>query len=68
MSFDNILTAVGSYAFPIIVTIYLLYERANYIKDQSKILAELKESISILNENLRDVKDTLEGGKKNAAK
>jgi len=63
MSFDNILTAIGSYAFPIIVTLYLLYERATYIKEQTKILAELKESVSILNENLHEIKDELDHGK-----
>lgn len=59
MSFDNILTAIGSYAFPIIVTLYLLYERATYIKEQTKILAELKESVSILNENLHEIKEEM---------
>lgn len=63
MSFDNILTAIGSYAFPIIVTLYLLYERATYIKEQTKILAELKESVSILNENLHEIKEELNNGK-----
>lgn len=56
MTFENILTAIGSYAFPIIVTIYLLFERQTYIKDQTKILSELKETISILNENINDIK------------
>lgn len=59
MSFDNILTAIGSYAFPIIVTLYLLYERATYIKEQTKILSELKESVSILNENLHEIKEEM---------
>lgn len=63
MSFDNILTAIGSYAFPIIVTLYLLYERATYIKEQTKILSELKESVSILNENLHDIKEERASGK-----
>lgn len=63
MSFDNILTAIGSYAFPIIVTLYLLYERATYIKEQTKILSELKESVSILNENLHEIKEELDHGK-----
>lgn len=63
MSFDNILTAIGSYAFPIIVTLYLLYERATYIKEQTKILSELKESVSILNENLHEIKEELNNGK-----
>ncbi len=56
MTFENILTAIGSYAFPIIVTVYLLWERQTYIKDQTKILAELKETIVILNENINDLK------------
>ena len=56
MSFDSILTAIGSYAFPIIVTIYLLWERQTYIKEQTKILQELKETIVILNENINDLK------------
>ncbi len=60
MSFDNILTAIGSYAFPIIVTLYLLYERATYIKEQSKILGDLKETVALLNDNLRDIKTRLE--------
>ena len=58
MTVENILTALGSYAFPIVVTIYLLWERQTYIKDQTKILAELKETIVILNENINDLKLT----------
>ena len=61
MTFENIMTAIGSYAFPIIVTVYLLWERQTYIKDQTKILQELKETIVILNENI----DELKGGLKN---
>lgn len=60
MTFSDILTAIGSYAFPIVVTIYLLYERATYIKDQSKILNELKETVALLNENLQDIKGRVE--------
>lgn len=60
MTFSDILTAIGSYAFPIVVTIYLLYERATYIKDQSKILNELKETVALLNENLQDIKGHVE--------
>lgn len=60
MSFSDILTAIGSYAFPIVVTIYLLYERATYIKEQSKILNELKETVALLNENLSDIKGRME--------
>lgn len=60
MTFSDILTAIGSYAFPIVVTIYLLYERATYIKDQSKILNELKETVALLNENLQDIKGKVE--------
>ena len=56
--FENIMTLLGSYAFPIVVTIYLLYERSHYIKDQTVILQELKESIVILNENINDIKIT----------
>ena len=56
--FENIMTLLGSYAFPIVVTIYLLYERSHYIKDQTIILQELKESIVILNENINDIKIT----------
>ena len=56
MTFENIMTAIGSYAFPIIVTVYLLWERQTYIKDQTKILSELKETIVILNENINDIK------------
>lgn len=56
MTFENILTAIGSYAFPIIVTIYLLFERQTYIKEQTKLLSELKETIAILNENINDIK------------
>lgn len=56
MTFENIMTAIGSYAFPIIVTIYLLWERQTYIKEQTKILSELKETIVILNENINDIK------------
>lgn len=56
MTFENVLTAIGSYAFPIIVTVYLLWERQTYIKEQTKILAELKETIVILNENINDLK------------
>ena len=63
MTFENIMTAIGSYAFPIIVTIYLLWERQTYIKDQTKILQELKETIVILNENI----DELKGGLKNGS-
>lgn len=63
MTFENILTAIGSYAFPIIVTVYLLWERQTYIKDQTKILAELKETIVILNENINDLKGGLPIGK-----
>lgn len=60
MTFSDILTAIGSYAFPIVITIYLLYERATYIKDQSKILSELKETVALLNENLQDIKGRVE--------
>lgn len=60
MSFSDVLTAIGSYAFPIVVTIYLLYERATYIKEQSKILNELKETVALLNENLSDIKGRME--------
>lgn len=63
MTFSDILTAIGSYCFPIVVTIYLLWERQTYIKDQTKILQELKETIVILNENISDLK--IEGGVKN---
>lgn len=56
MTFENVLTAIGSYAFPIIVTIYLLFERQTYIKEQTKLLSELKETIAILNENINDIK------------
>lgn len=56
MSFENVLTAIGSYAFPIVITIYLLYERSTYIKEQTKILSELKETISILNNNIEDLR------------
>lgn len=63
MTFENILTAIGSYAFPIIVTVYLLWERQTYIKDQTKILAELKETIVILNENINDLKGGISIGK-----
>lgn len=56
MTFQDILTALGSYAFPIVVTIYLLWERQTYIKEQTKILLELKETITILNENISDLK------------
>lgn len=57
MTFENILTAIGSYAFPIIVTIYLLWERQTYIKEQTKVLTELKETIVILNENINDLRN-----------
>ena len=57
MSFSDVLTAIGSYAFPIVVTIYLLWERQTYIKEQTKILSELKETIVILNENINDLKN-----------
>lgn len=66
MTFADILTAIGSYAFPIVVTIYLLWERQTYIKDQTKILQELKETIVILNENITDLK--IDGGVKNGTK
>ena len=56
MSFENVLTAIGSYAFPIVITIYLLYERSTYIKEQTKILSELKETIMILNSNIEDLR------------
>ena len=62
MTFENILTAIGSYAFPIIVTVYLLWERQTYIKEQTKILQELKETIVILNENIDDLKGGLKNG------
>lgn len=62
MTFENILTAIGSYAFPIIVTVYLLWERQTYIKEQTKILQELKETIVILNENIDDLKGGFKNG------
>lgn len=68
MTFSDILTAIGSYAFPIVVTIYLLYERATYIKEQSKILNELKETVALLNENLQDIKGKMEGVKDDKSK
>lgn len=52
MTFGDVLNAIGSYAFPIIVTIYLLYERSTTIKEQTQILSELKETIAILNDNM----------------
>lgn len=55
--FDNILTLVGSYVFPIAVTIYLLYERSTYIKEQSAVMHELKESITLLNKSVTDMKN-----------
>lgn len=54
--FENILTLIGSYAFPIAITIYLLYERGTYIKEQSAIMQELKESITLLNKSVSDLK------------
>ena len=63
MTFENILTAIGSYAFPIIVTVYLLWERQTYIKEQTKILQELKETIVILNENINELKGGIPIGK-----
>ena len=60
MTFADIMTAIGSYAFPIVVTVYLLYERSTTIKEQTKILSELKETIALLNDNMK------EGGVKNA--
>lgn len=65
MTFADIMTAVGSYAFPIVVTIYLLYERANYIKDQTRVMSDLKETVSLLNDNLKDIKAYIEGSEKN---
>ena len=64
MTFADIMTAVGSYAFPIVVTIYLLYERANYIKDQTRVMSDLKETVSLLNDNLKDIKAYIEGSEK----
>ena len=55
MTFADIMTAIGSYAFPIVVTVYLLYERSTTIKEQTKILSELKETIAILNDNMMEV-------------
>lgn len=55
--FDNILTLVGSYVFPIAVTIYLLYERSTYIKEQSAVMQELKESITLLNKSVSEMKN-----------
>lgn len=52
MTFADIMTAIGSYAFPIVVTVYLLYERSTTIKEQTKILSELKETIALLNDNM----------------
>ena len=54
MTFADILTAIGSYAFPIVVTVYLLYERSTTIKEQTKILSELKETIALLNDNMKE--------------
>lgn len=54
MTFADILTAIGSYAFPIVVTVYLLYERSTTIKEQTKILSELKETITLLNDNMKE--------------
>ena len=65
MTFADVMTAVGSYAFPIVVTIYLLYERANYIKDQTRVMSDLKETVSLLNDNLKDIKVYIEGSDKN---
>lgn len=54
MTFADIMTAIGSYAFPIVVTVYLLYERSTTIKEQTKILSELKETIALLNDNMKE--------------
>ena len=59
MTFADVMTAIGSYAFPIVATVYLLYERSTTIKEQTKILSELKETIALLNDNMK------EGGTKN---
>ena len=54
MTFADIMTAIGSYAFPIVVTVYLLSERSTTIKEQTKILSELKETIALLNDNMKE--------------
>lgn len=56
--FENIMTLVGSYVFPIAVTIYLLYERSTYIKEQNTVIQDLKEVIVVLNKNITDLKNT----------
>lgn len=54
--FENIMTLVGSYVFPIAVTVYLLYERSTYIKEQNSVIQELKEAITVMNKSLSDLK------------
>lgn len=56
--FENIMTLVGSYVFPIAVTIYLLYERSTYIKEQNTVIQDLKEVIVVLNKNITELKNT----------
>lgn len=62
--FENIMTLVGSYVFPIAVTIYLLYERSTYIKEQNTVIQDLKEVIVVLNKNITDLKNTWKEVKK----
>lgn len=54
--FENIMTLIGSYVFPIAVTVYLLYERSTYIKEQNSVIQELKEAITVMNKSLSDLK------------
>ena len=62
---DTFLQILGSYAFPIAVTVYLLWERSQGTKEQTQVLSDLKETIILLNRNIEELlHERKEGTKK----
>ena len=53
MTTDVLLTILGSYAFPIVVTIYLLYERATTTKTLIEAVNNLTNTTNVLVEYLK---------------
>lgn len=48
---------IGSYGFPIAVTVYLLWERATTIKENTKTMSQLTNAITLLSEYIKGGKE-----------
>lgn len=53
----EIMAMIGSYGFPICITIYLLYERASITKDLSKVIENNTRELSLLIEFVKGGKN-----------